>query len=90
MKRQRNMLNIAHKIQIAQKINKGANHNGHYGNFMLLQQNYLNIKCPIKVLPLCMISGFCHNVKESALFWNFMQCEMVVCYRSFMKPTLDS
>jgi hypothetical protein len=58
------MLNIAHKIQIAQKIDTAANHNGRYRNFMLLQQNYLNIKCLIKVLPLCMISGFCHNVKS--------------------------
>lgn len=84
------MLNIARKIPIAQQVDTGANYNGHYGNFMLLQQNYLNIKCLIKVLTLCKISGFRHNVKESALFWNFMQCEMVVCYQSFMKPTLNS
>jgi len=31
------MLKIAHKIQMAQKIDTSANHNGDYGNFMLLQ-----------------------------------------------------
>jgi len=51
------VLNIAHKIPIAQKVDTGANYNGHYGNFMLLQQNYHNIKCLIKVLTLCKISG---------------------------------